>query len=416
MRLTTSALIIAGAGAVALAAAAREDPTPTPGTAQPSHAVGPPPFVPPEDPELLAFGGDPEKGWDLFRSKKCVNCHGVWGQGADVGPDLGRVRAGNFNITAGQLAGTMWNHVPRMWEKMEEQDIRITDITAQEMSHLFAFMLFIRYVDEPGDPEQGERILRHHRCPSCHRLGDEGGSVGPDLERWARFVNPIVWAQKMWDHAEEMEAEMANMGIGWPRFGSQDLVNIIAYIRSRGRGEGKEYLEPGSPSRGKDLYTSRGCATCHTFGKQGRAPDLDRVDLPNTLAGIASRMWNHAPAMQRAMRRINSDATSLEAQEMADIIAYLLTRRYFLGKGDAIAGGKVFAAKGCVTCHQLDEVGGRVGPELTEIRGRASPVFMAYVMWRWGPKMMAEMTRRGLPWPSFNDTEMADLIAFLDRK
>jgi hypothetical protein len=54
-----------------------------------------------------------------------------------------------------------------------------------------------------------------------------------------------------------------------------------------------------------------------------------------------------------------------------------------------------------------------VGPDLTDIRGKASPVFMSYVMWRWGPTMMTEMTRRGMPWPSFADTEMADLIAFL---
>jgi hypothetical protein len=40
---------------------------------------------------------------------------------------------------------------------------------------------------------------------------------------------------------------------------------------------------------------------------------------------------------------------------------------------------------------------------------------MAYVMWRWGPTMTAEMTRQGLPWPSFSDDEMTDLIAFFDQ-
>jgi cytochrome c2 len=284
------------------------------------------------------------------------------------------------------------------------------------MSHLFAFLLFIRYVDEPGNAEQGERVLHRYRCDSCHAIGGQGGAVGPDLERWARFVNPIVWAQKMWDHAEEMEAQMASMGIGWPEFEPRDLVNIIAYIRSRGIGESKEYIEPGSPSRGKEIFGARGCETCHKIGgDRGGTIDLNEADLPETLAGIASRMWNHAPAMQRAMRRKSSPATSIEAQEMADVIAYVLTRRYYAGEGDPKRGAQVFEAKGCSTCHALGEGGGGVGPDLSSVRGNASPVFMAYVMWRWGPTMTAEMTRQGLPWPSFSDDEMTDLIAFFDQ-
>lgn len=369
---------------------------------------------PPLDPEALAFGGAPEAGWDLFRAKGCVNCHAVWGQGGDVGPDLGRVRAGDFNTSAGQLAGTMWNHVPRMWEKMEEQNISISDITAEEMSHLFAFMLFIRYVDEPGDADEGRRTLQRARCHACHAVAGEGGSVGPDLESWARFVNPIVWAQKMWNHADDMAEQMQARGIAWPRFESRDLINIIAYVRSRGRAEAKEYLEPGSPARGRDLYQARGCAGCHADGRRG--PDLDAARLPDTLAGIAARMWNHAPVMRRAMRGMAPSQRSLAAQEMADIIAYLLTRRYFLGKGDRDHGAQIYAAKGCVACHRIADIGGAVGPELTEARGKVSPVFMAYVMWRWGPQMMAEMTRMGLPWPNFSGEEMADLIAFLDRE
>ena len=65
------------------------------------------------------FSGDAQVGWDLFREKNCIRCHAVWGQGGEVGPDLGRTRTAG-HVSAGQLAGMMWNHVPRMWEKMEE--------------------------------------------------------------------------------------------------------------------------------------------------------------------------------------------------------------------------------------------------------------------------------------------------------
>ena len=361
----------------------------------------------------LTFSGDPETGWTLFRQKNCMSCHSVWGQGGDLGPDLGRVRAGG-PASAAQLAGTMWNHVPRMWEQMEEQNIHFATISTGEMSHLFAFLVFIRYVDEPGDPARGAEVLERSQCSTCHAIGGEGGSVGPDLERWARYVNPIVWAQKMWAHAEEMESEMRGRRIDWPVFGASDLVDIIAHIRSRGLGDAKQYLEPGSAARGRALYTEHGCDSCHeaSTSSQG-APDLARADLPQTLAGVASRMWNHAPLMQQAMRDAGNEVSVLEAQEMADIIAYVIMRRYFETHGEVQAGARLYVAKGCATCHRLGEIGGEVGPNLSSLQGRASPVLMAHVMWKYGPSMLTEMSRVGVPWPSFTGSEMDDLISYL---
>ena len=362
------------------------------------------------------FTGDAETGWDLFREKNCMRCHAVWGEGGDVGPDLGRTRAFG-HVTAGQLAAMMWNHVPRMWEKMEEGGIHLTPISPEEMSHLFAFLLFIRYADEPGDPIEGKSLLTKHKCDTCHSIDAQGGTVGPDLAKWARFVNPVVWAQKMWKHALEMKVKMAAMNIGWPQFSGQDLNNIVAYIRSRTAGEGKEYIEPGSAARGEKLFQVRGCSSCHTMGGAGSVgPDLLKTELADSLSGIATRMWNHAPVMQQEIRKRNLSTVDITAQEMADITTYLLTRRYFLGEGDADAGRKVFFTKQCVMCHAINDWGGHVGPNLGPIKGNASPILMAHVMWRYGPAMLSQMADRGIRWPHLEGQEMADLIAFLNRE
>ena len=364
----------------------------------------------------VAFFGDPRVGWDLFRDKNCASCHAVWGQGGDVGPDLGRTRTLG-HVTAGQLAGVMWNHVPRMWEKMEQGGIELIDISPQEMGDLFAFLLFTRYADEPGDPIEGQRVLRARKCDVCHSLG-RGGGRGPDLLKWTAFINPVVWAQKMWGHASGMRDLMRAEGIRWPEFSGQDLVNVVAYIRSGTAGEGKVYLKPGSPERGMQLFDARGCDGCHRLGEGGGVgPDLATVDLPETLAGIASAMWNHAPAMLREIaRRGEKGATELEAQEMADIIAYILTRRYYANAGDAEIGQRVFVAKRCASCHALGDYSADVAPDLSPIRGRASAVLMAHVMWRYGPPMLDLMADRGIPWPHFEGNEMADLIAFMNRR
>ena len=65
--------------------------------------------------------GDASKGAELFSSLRCVNCHGVNGQGGNLAPDLGK-RAGR-DFTPSRLAGLMWNHAPTMWNAMEKAGI-----------------------------------------------------------------------------------------------------------------------------------------------------------------------------------------------------------------------------------------------------------------------------------------------------
>jgi cytochrome c2 len=305
-----------------------------------------------------------------------------------------------------------------MWEKMEEGGIRLVPISPEEMSHLFAFLLFIRYADEPGDPVEGKSLLTKHKCDTCHAIDAQGGTVGPDLANWARFVNPVVWAQKMWKHAFEMKKRMAAMSIAWPQFSGQDLNNIVAYIRSRTAGEAKEYIQPGSAARGEKLFQSRGCSACHIMGSsRGVGPDLLKTELTDSLSGIATRMWNHAPRMQEEIRKRNLNTVDITAQDMADVTTYLLTRRYFLGEGDPEAGRKVFFTKQCVMCHAIHgDAGGHVGPNLGPLEGNASPILMAHVMWRYGPVMLSQMADRGIRWPHFEGQEMADLIAFLNHE
>ena len=91
----------------------------------------------------LQLPGDAQEGWQIFFTKNCVKCHSVWGEGGTIGPDLGR---SSSVLTAGQLAGEMWNHIPRMRQKMEEEGIQFTDLNYEEMADIFAFLYFIRYL------------------------------------------------------------------------------------------------------------------------------------------------------------------------------------------------------------------------------------------------------------------------------
>jgi cytochrome c2 len=353
--------------------------------------------------------GDVINGWQVFHEKRCVRCHAVWGQGSQIGPDLGRAFGGP--LTASELAGRMWNHVPRMVALMRQYQLPEMTLTRAEMADMFSFLYFVRYLDEPGDPREGRRILSEKRCTECHTLERGGGETGPDLTRWAGFVNPIVWAQMMWEHGAGMEEAMKQANIEWPELGDADLANIIAFVRSVGTSAQKVYLRPGSPARGRGLFAERGCAACHTSAGDAsrKGPDPARIELPGSLSALASRMWNHLPAMHELMARQELKPTALSAQEMADIIAYLFAMQYEGEPGDAARGKRVFAAKRCVDCHELPQI---LAAE-TGGAGRGSAVGMGHAIWQHGAAMADQMTKAGIPWPTFEGDEMADLIAYV---
>ncbi len=359
----------------------------------------------------VTSGGDVMRGWRVFHEKQCADCHAIWDQGGRVGPDLGRIRVDR--LSDGQLAGVMWNHIPKMLGQLKQTGRLPVTLTRDNMTDLFALLFFVRQLDELGDPVRGEGILRAKGCGECHETDASGTSVGPDLTKWGQYTNPIVWAQLMWEHAPMMEEAMKRSGINWPKLEGADLVHLIAYIRSIAeQGEKKTYLRPGSVGHGETLFREKGCNGCHP----GAGPDLSRADLPHSVGALASRMWNHSPSMVRAMREKDLSQPSLTAQDLADIVAYVLALGNADRGGDPSRGKQVFARKGCIQCHEGADVGAgdAAPPDVTKLGTDATPVKMATAMWNHGGTMLERITEAGLSWPVFGQEEMVDLLAYLN--
>jgi cytochrome c2 len=359
-------------------------------------------------PASTAGLGDVVRGWRIFHEKRCVDCHAVWGQGAQIGPDLGRASRGHFS--SNELAAQMWNHVPRMVALLRQYRLSEVTLTRAEMADMFSFLYFARQLDQPGDPREGSRLLVERRCAECHSLERQGDQVGPDLTRWAGNVNPIVWAQLMWGHGTGMAQAMKARGIEWPKLEDDDLANIITYVRSIGPTTAKTYLRPGSSANGQHLFKERQCAVCHSpdSDPKHRGPDLVHVELPRSLSGVASRMWNHLPAMSKLMAERNVQVAPITAQEMADIIAFIFAQQYQREEGEPSRGLAVFQQKRCTECHTLAPR--EDSPELVP---RVSAVDMADAVWKHGASMVDQMASAGIPWPLFEGTEMADLVAYI---
>ncbi len=115
--------------------------------------------------------GDVKAGWKVFTTKKCSTCHSIWGEGGKEGPDLGTLP--ESYVSQSQLAALMWNHWPEMWGKMTAKKIPLQKMENTEMADLFAFLYFLRYMDEPGNPQNGKRLMETKHCSKCHTVVKE---------------------------------------------------------------------------------------------------------------------------------------------------------------------------------------------------------------------------------------------------
>ncbi len=357
---------------------------------------------------------DPLAGSRVFGTKGCVKCHAVNGAGGKVGPDLGRnLRPRSFY----DLAAGMWNHLPKMAERMRDLGIARPQLDPRETGDLIGFLYTLDYFDPPGNVEVGRRLFTEKKCVVCHQAGGTGGVAGPNLDFLKQFGSPILIAADLWNHGPAMADAMRAKGIARPTFRDAELRDLISYLKatSQTRSEEPLYVLPGRADEGRRLFRDKGCILCHSVGGEGGrvGPDLAERGLHGSLTQFAAAMWNKAPAMMKEMKARSISVPRLQASEMADLVAYLYAVRYLAELGDSTKGRELATAKGCLVCHSLDSTGGKVGPDLAKVKGLDSAAAVIAVLWNHGFIMAERAERRQVAWPRFRPEEMAHLVAFL---
>jgi len=360
--------------------------------------------------------GDPSNGARLFQDKGCASCHPLDALPRHGAPDLRAAPEEHASFNA--LVSAMWNHAPSMWLRMAQAGVKYPNLDEQDVADLFAFLYMLRYSDEPGSAANGRVVFVQKGCVECHAVRGEGGKEGPDLARLENADAPIIWAQMMWNHAINMRERMQRRGMPWPHFEDMEMTNLLAYLRSVNAAPRQvSQLFPADVRHGRRLFHEKGCIRCHALEGEGGnvGPDLSRLpQVPRRLSDTAGIMWNHWPEMSEWMKRQEISPPVFEEKEMADLIAFLYSLRYFDGPGHAHVGRQVYLEKKCDRCHGPDGLGTKDGPNLVRRKGTFSVVALATAMWRHGPHMHQEMQQQKIAWPKFEDREMDDLIAYLN--
>jgi cytochrome c len=302
----------------------------------------------------------------------------------------------------------MWNHATDMRASAGSGRNWPPKLTSAEAADLFAYLYSVLYFAPPGEARRGQRLFES-KCAACHKGGP---GFGAGLSAWKSVTDPVMWAERMWNHSAEMDRASARKDVHLPELSTQDVADLLIYFRSVPALRAKSStFRMGEPEQGL-LVFERSCEACHSFGPApGKKIDLLGRRAPSTVAGYIADMWNHAALM----RGTNGQSPQLEGADMSNLIAFLFSQSYFFQRGDPSRGRMVFENNHCAGCHdgRRKDTG---APDLTQASELYSPITLTAAVWSHGPAMFQEMRKKGISWPQFHGSAMADLIAYLNSR
>ena len=127
--------------------------------------------------------------------------------------------------------------------------------------------------DVTGVSDTGEALYNARGCPLCHKVGGEGGDVGPDLsgagnnpKRDMGWYMAYVMDPKSLLPASRMPAVIQDR---------DEAAHIAAYLMSLKTGAAPTPWRP-DPAAGQQVFAKRGCKACHSIRGTGGGlgPDL----------------------------------------------------------------------------------------------------------------------------------------------
>ncbi len=364
--------------------------------------------------DLAESPGSPKAGRDLFVKNGCMRCHSVWRSDDKKGPALASVGMGR-NLY--ELCASIWTHWTRMNEAREQAMEQRISLSSTQFKDIVAYLYYLNYSAQPGDPRQGEKIFRGRECIQCHAIEPlhAKGKPGRAVYEMREFQGAVPLAVAVWNHGAEMYQTMSARRIRWPEFQEKEVAHLVEFIRSHTGAALEADMEvPGDPVRGRALFKSKSCESCHMPRARApeKGPDLSASGDAASMSALIASLWNHYPRMSGAMAGGARVYPRIAKEEMEHILAYVYWLKAFGLEGNVAEGRSLYHSKKCGDCHAPSPDRVAVAPNLLQSETTGSVYALLAAVWNHGPKMESLLRERNLTWPELTGEEMRNLIAF----
>jgi mono/diheme cytochrome c family protein len=236
------------------------------------------------------------RGRELFLSKGCVTCHSVNGVGGEDASALDAHEMEPF-MNLFDLTAKMWTMAPVMIPAQEDELGDQIQLNGDELANIVAFL--------HDDVEQANLTLDSLSHDQREMMEEMAGVHDGGGEEETSDQNP--------DADQDQDTSALNSPHDAPDAADDRSTRLL--------------MPQMSGERGRELFVSKGCVTCHSingvggdFGPSldasGEAPFVSLFDMP-------ARMWSKAPVMIPAQEDRLGEQIELTGGELADLVAFL---------------------------------------------------------------------------------------------
>jgi len=259
------------------------------------------------DPELIATGKK------LTAETGCTGCHNIgdFAIGYNAPPHDG---IGQKRVDELVFGDTKIDHKLADWLALKVENPRAFNteeiptlmpkfgLTKEESEDLLTFLLSIRnrhnipegfikpLIDPTAASTVGARIIEESNCLGCHKIGEKGGTVGPDLSFQGERINP-QWMTDFLMNPVKIRPE----GIEptrMPTFGfkTEEAEALTAYFANLSKvsypyyqAEKKKLSAEDMEKAWKIYFQTFSCQSCHAWNTKGGIIGPDQSDLAKRL-------------------------------------------------------------------------------------------------------------------------------------
>jgi len=263
------------------------------------------------DKELIA------KGEKLALDKGCTGCHQIGefalGYNSPAHDGIGQKRVDELVFGDTKIEKTLADWLllktenPRAFNTEEMPTLMPNfGLSKDETKDLLTFLLsirerknipaeFIKPLHDVNSPAvKGEVMVESNNCRGCHKIGDTGGDIGPDLSFEGQRANP-QWLSKFIENPVKIrpvDIEPTRM----PTFGfsKEEADSLAAYFADMNKVDypyyrlaKKEVAKKDRDEAWKLFWQTFSCQACHAWNETGGIIGPDQSDLANRLR----RQW-----------------------------------------------------------------------------------------------------------------------------